>query len=228
MNSFTSIMGLCVGVGLLLIVGIGYKLVWRGVPEQGTSPAPPTSWAGWSITLTVTGVILTVSGGIMYLFYPLDLPGEQSKNFIFGEPSAVFGLLLIAAAAYLWRRGNHLTLDRIYAVLSPIALLVGGIGLVMASNAVGALGNQIFETAPECEPVLGTWPSWIIGPVLTTIITVLPGLGCLAFSAAAWSRKRAAWLLCGTAWTLAGIGLVALGAFVAGAHIFMEYCALSQ
>ncbi|MEV0732390.1 DUF981 family protein [Polymorphospora sp. NPDC050346] len=221
MITYTGAMGTCAGVGLLLLVGLGYRLVWR--------PGPLPGWEGWALSLGSLGAISTALGLHMTLTWPLTLEGEVYKNFVFGEPILILGVLLLAAARWVWRRGPELAegvdglVDVVYAACRPVAVIILVQGAVLASNLVGAVNYKIFSTAPVQEPIFGTWPEPVVSIGLYAIVLALPALGALLLPVGVWLRSRPVLATAGAAWVAAGVGLTLAGVVVYGAHIAMDF-----
>lgn len=214
-------------MALILLVMLGRILVYR--------PAPLVGWEGWALALGSLGVILAVLGGHMTMTWPLGPASVKFKNFLFGEPALVLGVLLVAAAMFLWRRGAELavppengkfTVD-VLAVARPVALIVAAQGLVMVSNTWGSIANGAFSTPPKEEPIFGTWPVWFTSTYHTSMLA-FAALGALAFLPAVWRRSRVAMIVIAVAWGIAGVGYLLAGVTVYGAHIYMHYNLLAS
>lgn len=217
MITYTSLMGLAAGLGMVLITLLGYKLFIK-------KEAIPT-FDGWALSLGGLGGILTALGLHMTLTWPLQSP-ERYKNFMFGEPILLLGVLFLLAAFFLWRRGDLLrkAADSKYltAVMAPMSLIIGGIGLALSALTLAAIQYQVFATAPPQEPILGTWPKPLVNGILTALYA-LPAIGCLVAPFAMRSRNRVLMTITGSAWMLAGIGWIIAAVVVYFTHIAMDF-----
>jgi len=100
---YNTIMAISAGVGLIGIGLLGRQLTNRQA----------VSAEGWSLLFGIVGFILTTLGLIMSVTWPFRLPGTYTGNVLMGEPSVVFGLLLLAASFYLWQRRSIQRLQRL-------------------------------------------------------------------------------------------------------------------
>ncbi|HWC05964.1 MAG TPA: DUF981 family protein, partial [Gemmatimonadota bacterium] len=96
MPTYNTVMAVAAGAALIMLVLFGRELI------RDPSKVVPEAWA---LGFGVVGAILSATGLHMTLTWPLavDFPFD---NIIFGEPSLAFGVLLLAAALYLWRHGS--------------------------------------------------------------------------------------------------------------------------
>ncbi|MEU8264127.1 DUF981 family protein [Micromonospora sp. NPDC048999] len=217
MCMYTTMMGLSAGAGLILVALLGREL-HRG---------EVASLDGWALALGTAGVLLAVSGLHMVLTQSIGLEGEQFKNEFFGGLTAPFGFLLIAAAIFLWRRGDDLLarpdpVGRLYAAAGPPAVLVLGLGLSLIAVTVAAFQHEIFATAPVQEPILGTAPKWLVNAGLSSLFG-LPGVGATLAPIGVWLRNRPLMAISGVAFTAAGAGWMLTGALVYYTHIGMAF-----
>ncbi len=97
MPTYNTVMSVAVGAGLILLVMLGRELL--------RAPGKIVV-EGWSLAFGVLGTILTATGLHMTLTWPLAAGGFPFDNIVFGETSLAFGVLLLAAAFYLWTRGR--------------------------------------------------------------------------------------------------------------------------
>ncbi|MEU3455272.1 DUF981 family protein [Micromonospora sp. NPDC006766] len=206
-------MGVGVGVALILVVLLGRAL------HRGTA----TTLDGWALALGSTGVLLAVSGLHMVLTQSIQVEGEQFKSELFGGMVGPLGLLLIAAAIYLWRRGDELLASpdpvcRLYAVAGPPAVLVLGLGLSLIAITVGAAQHEIFGTAPVQEPILGTAPKALVNFGFTSLFA-LPGIGATLAPLGVWLRSRPLVAASGVALAAAGAGWLLAAVTVFYTHI---------
>jgi len=90
---YNTIMSVAAGVGLLLVVALGRELyLHRSVVAEA-----------WALAFGVLGFLLTITGAHMSFTWPLSSIAPFD-NIIFGEPSLAFGVMLVAAAVFLWSR----------------------------------------------------------------------------------------------------------------------------
>ncbi|GAA3981152.1 DUF981 domain-containing protein [Actinomadura viridis] len=214
---YTTLMGVAAGTALIVLVLLGVEL------HKGKV----TTFGGWALGLAVPGLLLTVTGLHMTLTQSIKLEGEVFKNSIFGELSAAFGVLALAAAFYLWRRGEPLLarpdlVDHLYVIARPVSIMVFGLGLGLLACTIGAFDYQIFATAPQAEPIMGTWPKWLVNTGLSSLLA-LPAVGALLAPVAIWRANRRLLGIAGVAFFAAGVGWVLTGALVYYTHIAMDF-----
>jgi len=102
-------------------------------------------------------------------------------NIMFGEPALAFGVLLAAAAFFLWRKhelfedlreGNRISehaIAQIAAVLRPVSVWIFATGLMMASLTVAISYYQLGKAPPQ-EPISGLFSqSWIETAFLSVV-----------------------------------------------------------
>lgn len=210
---YNTIMGICAGVGLLLVVWFGYELL------QGHSIV----FEGWALAFGIVGLIMFATGLHMTLTWPIAFIAPWDDIY-FGETCLAFGTLLLAVAFYLWKRapafeelevsGNpgpgrpDLVLDRIRAVLIPNSLFVFALGLVCVAIGFFPIAYPVYAAPPQ-EPISGHFSGY---PRLESTAFALLywaiALGCLLFPFAVRTLQR--WMLWVIAivWGLPGIGLV--------------------
>jgi hypothetical protein len=124
MPTYNTLMAVAAGAALLLLVGLGHRL----------GKGHPTEPDGWALAFGVLGLILTATGLHMTLTWPLAGQGFPADNVIFGEPALAFGVMLLAASGYLWRRGAEVLSGPdpqagAARVAGPLSLFVLGMGL---------------------------------------------------------------------------------------------------
>lgn len=225
MITYTTLMGLGVGLALPLVVVLGYRLLYRRVPVA--------SFDGWALAFTGLGAVLTALGLHMSLAWPLVNP-ERFKNFMFGEPVVVLGILLLLAGVYLWRRGPNIAedlaaggpragraLDRVEDVLRPVTWVVFGLGLALGALTVAAFQYEVFASAPPQEPLFGDYPA--AGNLVLCLLYALPALGCLLVPFANLGRRRWVAALGGGSLLLAGLGWLAVAVIVYYTHVALDF-----
>lgn len=133
MPTYNTVMAVAAGAGLILVVALGRTLL------RGRRIVPD----GWALAFGTLGLLLATTGLHMTLTWPLAAGGFAFDNIIFGEPSLVFGVLLLAAALYLWKRGDALAghenpAAHVARVAEPVSVLVFGMGLASFGIAAAA------------------------------------------------------------------------------------------
>lgn len=209
------------GVGLLLVVALGVN-AWRRTAIAAE---------GWSLSFAILGVILTVLGFVMSITWPYRVAGAADGNILFGEPSIAFGLLLLAASFYTWRRRsvferlcstNQREADNAYAeliqVLKPISVFVFAVGLIMTACAVAWIRYRL-GAAPPSEPISGRFGQYkTIESTFMGVLYGLVALGALLFPLSA-GRKRNILRVIAFCWIVSGVVFLVFGAFNYYTHI---------
>ncbi|MFB7556346.1 DUF981 family protein [Streptomyces brevispora] len=214
MPTYNTIMSLAAGVGLLLVVALGYQIL------TGKSVVPDS----WALAFGVLGLILFATGLHMTLTWPLAGQGFPFDNVIFGEPSLAFGVLLLAASLYLWKRGAALEASgdrpRTVAVLSgPVSLLVFGLGLACLAIAAAGWKYTLFAAPPE-EPISGEFADHpLLEASFMSMLYVLVGVGAILFPLVLRRRGGAVAWVVGVCWTLGGLAFLLFGALNYFTHI---------
>ena len=220
MPTYNTIMAVAVGAGLIGLVMLGRQLL--------TSPQEVET-DGWALTFGVLGGILTATGLHMTLTWPLAAGGFPFDNIIFGETSLGFGVLLLAAALYLWKRGaaalaSSKPVETLARVAQPITVFVGGLGLSLIAIAVAGIKYQLFAAPPE-EPISGEFANHpMVEATFMSLLIAIVGLGALAFAvlvnrlrstgtAGVWAR------ITGWLWLVAGVLFLLFGAMNFFTHI---------
>ncbi|MFQ6227808.1 DUF981 family protein [Nocardia sp. NPDC002869] len=225
MITYTTLMGVAAGLGMLLLCTLGYHLYKQeGLPTLD----------GWAFSFAALGGILTVLGGHMTLTWPLQSP-ERFKNFMFGEPLLLFGVLLIAGAVFLRRNGNALLELRqkddgnnefgsyLLALLRPVVWIAFAMGLVLAACTIAAFRYDVFATAPPQEPFFGTGPVKDFLSVALCLLYALPAVACLLVPLVFYTRNRAAMAVSGITLFVSGAGWLATAVLVYYTHIGMDF-----
>lgn len=218
MPTYNTIMSVAAGAALLGIVWFGRSLL-KGQPLNAE---------GWALSFGVTGGILTTTGLHMTLTWPFAkyFPFD---NIIFGETSLGFGVLLLAAAFYLWRRGAALEasgepLAKIRQVSRPMSFFVFGLGLGLLAIAVAGIVFQLFAAPPE-EPISGAFADypWVEAIFMSGLFGLV-GVGAVLWPFAIWKANVASkisalqWCV-GLTWAVAGIAFLLFGALNFFTHI---------
>ncbi len=179
---YNTLIGVAAGMTLITIPILARKLLIR---REAIAPE------GWSLVLGVNGIILTFLGGLMSVTWPLT--ANTPINIMFGEPTLLLGVLLLAAALFLWLR-KGIVIDvagtakqaandahaYIVKVLQPVSWLLFALGLVLLSCALAIWRFQIVGAAPAAEPITGLLNKWpVIENTFFVILYVLPAIGLL-------------------------------------------------
>ena len=218
MPTYNTIMSIAAGAGLLLLVSLA-----RSLHRDSTFRAE-----GWALGAGVLGFILTLTGAHMTLTWPFAkyFPFD---NIIFGETSLGFGVLLLAAAFYLWKRAKLLaeSEDRAAeaaAAAKPLGIFVFGLGLALFGIATAGIVFQLFA-APAEEPISGAfaqWP-WLEATFMSGLFALI-GVGAVLFPFALKSFEQDRPLsgvakTTGVVWVVAGIAFLLFGALNFYTHI---------
>jgi hypothetical protein len=210
--TYNTIMSLAVGCGLLLLVALGCELL-RG-RELSTD--------GYGIGFGVLGLVLTITGAHMTLTWPLAALAPFD-DIIFGETGLAFGLLMLAAAFYLWRRGTALTGDdgmrRAARVATPVSVFVFALGLALFAITAAGLRYRLFAAPPQ-EPISGMFAEHpIVEATFMSCLIALVGVGAVLFPFGLATRGRIVLGVIGAVWTVAGVVFVLFGALNFFTHI---------
>jgi uncharacterized membrane protein len=188
---YNTVMGLAASAGLLLLV----------VFTQRGARAPTNVRQAWAVVFGTLGGVLTVLAVHVNVEWPL----LGAANIIFGEPSLMFGVLLLAAAAIIYRTPVEETRD--------LSELEGG-------ASVSDLWNV--EPLPQ-ELAVALRPVAYVG-ALSGVMVVLLGWGGAAFGEIVFRPPASEWptgLVAGTGleivymvvtYTLLGAGAMVLPA----------------
>lgn len=215
MPTYNTIMSVAAGAGLLLVVAFA---------RRANDPDRPLGAEGWAMAFGVLGTILTLTGLHMTLTWPLAAGGFPFDNIIFGEPSLAFGVLLLFAAFYLWRRAERLeeAPDRPAAVASaagPVSVFVLGMGLAAIAIAFAGVGYELFAAPPE-EPISGEFADYpMIEAVFISGLYALVGVGGVLFPFALKPGPNAAQKVMSVCWFLSGLAFLLFGAMNFFTHI---------
>ncbi len=215
MPTYNTIMAVAVGAGVVGLVWLGRELLRSPgdvVPE------------GWALSFGVLGLVLTTTGLHMTLTWPLAAGGFPFDNIIFGETSLAFGVLLLAAALYIWFRGAAVlatpgALEHLRKVARPVSVFVLGMGLGLIGIAVAGVKYQLFAAPPE-EPISGEFAEWpLVEAIFMSGLIAIVGLGAILFPFALRSIRNGLWTAIGWLWGIAGVVFIAFGALNFFTHI---------
>ncbi|EUJ39352.1 DUF981 family protein [Brochothrix campestris] len=113
----------------------------------------------------VPGLLLVITGLHMTLTWPLAKIGYAYAAIIFGEPSLVFGILLLVLSWHLWR--TRLLRPTTYKIaliakMLPQRLFIVSLGGVLLAIAVAGVTYRLFA-ASAAEPLMSLFAnySWI-------------------------------------------------------------------
>ena len=146
---YNTLMGVAAGTALLMVPLLARKL------HRRESIAPE----GWALAFGILGLILTFLSGLMTVTWPLNV--NPPINIMFGEPTLVLGLLMQAAAWFMWKRPEVFrnvegeSLDFLLRVLAPVSWLVFVLGLVLLSCTLAVFRFGFVGAAPAEEPISG-------------------------------------------------------------------------
>ena len=146
---YNTLMGVAAGTALLMVPLLARKL------HRRESIAPE----GWALAFGILGLILTFLSGLMTVSWPLNV--NPPINIMFGEPTLVLGLLMQAAAWFMWKRPEAFrdiegeSLDFLLRVLAPVSWLVFVLGLVLLSCTLAVFRFGFVGAAPAEEPISG-------------------------------------------------------------------------
>lgn len=217
MPTYNTIMSVAAGAGLILLVMLGRQLITRRTPLVTE---------GWSLAFGVLGLILSTTGLHMTLTWPLAAGGFPFDNIIFGETSLGFGVLLLAASFYLWKRGAELTAaenpaERLSAVARPLSVFILGLGLALFAIAIAGVTYQLFAAPPQ-EPISGAFADYpLVEAIFMSGLFALIGIGAVLFPFAltVTTRASATQKIIGVVWGLAGVAFLLFGAMNFFTHI---------
>ncbi|MFI6520562.1 DUF981 domain-containing protein [Spirillospora sp. NPDC050679] len=215
MPTYNTIMAVAAGAGLLLVVALGRRLL---------DPRQTVETTGWALAFGALGALLTATGLHMTLTWPLAGQGFPFDNVIFGEPALAFGVMLLAAALFLWKRGEVLALgpERVALVgrlAGPLSVFVLGMGLACFGIAAAGWKYQLFAAPPE-EPISGAFADYpMLEASFISGLYVLVGVGAVLFPFAL--RRPDNWMtkVIGVVWGLAGLAFLLFGALNYFTHI---------
>lgn len=174
------------------------------------------SLAGWGWTFAALGLVLFTTGLHMSLTWPLqNVPDElvqhccAADNIVFGEPSVLFGALLLVAGIGLVRldRGTPVEADEVRRFARPLAFAAALAGLTLVPIAMAGIVYGMW-TAPEAEPVAGAFKDTILETAYVATCYLLTAVAAV-LAPFVPSRPRAA-RVAAAASVLAGLGWLAI------------------
>lgn len=218
MPTYNTLMSVAAGAALMSLVFFACTL----------NREKDVHFEAWALAFAVPGSILTITGIHMTLTWPFAVY-FPFDNIIFGETSFGFGVLLLALAFYLWKRGavagasgdaaRHLA-----RVAKPVSLFIFGLGLALVAIALAGVTFKLFAAPPE-EPITGAFADypWIEAIGMSGLFAIV-GVGALLFPFAlgdfsANSRLNGRQRIVGWAWGVSGLGFFLFGALNFFTHI---------
>jgi uncharacterized membrane protein len=218
MPTYNTIMSVSAGAGLLSLLVFARQLT--GEPE--------IDLRAWSMAFAVPGFILTVTGVHMTLTWPMAkyFPFD---NIIFGETSFGFGVLLLAAAFYLWTQAAMIVANGDAARMlarsaQSMSLFIIGMGLSLIAIAGAGMYNKLFAAPPE-EPISGMFASypWIEATFISGMFALV-GIGAILLplalrELAKGTDRSPVQSVIGICWGLTGLGFLLFGALNFFTHI---------
>ena len=207
MTLYNTIVGLAAGVGLLLVSQLLKQFANAGAIQP----------EGFALAFGITGSIQTVLGLTISVMWPYTK--VLHANIMMGEPALAFGLLLVAAAFFLWRKrdvvvdlgqGNEKSaraLAYLINVLRPVSVWIFAAGLMMASLVVAIVYYQLGHAPPQ-EPISGYFADSWVEPAFLALLWGLISIGALfaPITLIKWNRNLVN--LIGICWSVAGALLV--------------------
>lgn len=218
MPTYNTIMSVSAGSALMSLVYFARALVREKAIDLES----------WALAFAVPGFILTATGLHMSLTWPMAKYFPYD-NIIFGETSLGFGVLLLAAAWYLWRRSPALLGSGdpalgLARVVRPLSTFIVGMGLALIAIAAAGLVFQLFAAPPE-EPISGRFAShpWIEAIFMSGMFAFV-GIGAVLFPFALRGLTTGAEYgsvqrIVGFVWWLSGLGFLLFGALNFFTHI---------
>lgn len=218
MPTYNTIMAVAAGSGLISFVHFARDL------KRGTD----VHLESWALALAVPGFILAITGVHMTLTWPFAKYFPYD-NIIFGETSFAFGVLLLAATFYLWRRGSGVMASGdparyLARVAKPLSLFVFGMGLALCAIAMAGLVFKLFAAPPQ-EPISGMFAGypWIEATFMSGLFGLV-GIGALVFPFALrgfahGSADTVAQRITGWFWVIGGAAFFVFGALNFFTHI---------
>jgi uncharacterized membrane protein len=218
MPTYNTIMSVAAGGALISLVCFGRALIRE----------KDLHLESWALAFAVPGFVLTVTGMHMSLTWPMAkyFPFD---NIIFGETSFGFGVLLLAVAFYLWKRGSVVIASgdpaRYMArVARPVSVFVLGMGLALIAIAMAGLVFRLFA-APAEEPISGKFADypWFEAICMSGLFGLV-GIGAVLFPLAVRDSSTGSQVTglkrtIGYVWGLSGLGFFLFGALNFFTHI---------
>jgi uncharacterized membrane protein len=215
---YNTIVGLAAGVGLLLVA----RLLKQFANGEKVQPE------GFALAFGITGFVQTVLGLTISVMWPYTK--VLHANIMMGEPALAFGVLLVAAAVFLWRQrdvigelgqGNEKSAKAsayVVAVLRPVSVWIFATGFMMASLVVAIVYYQLGHAPPQ-EPISGYFTDTWVETAFLALVWGLISLGALLSPAAISKSNRKLVNVARLCWSVAGALLVLFSAMNYFTHI---------
>lgn len=222
-----TVVGVAAGIGLIGIARIVRALL-LAPPVAEETWSEGFSAEGWALVFAPVGFILTAMGLAITIGWPYRVPAVFDANILFGEPALAFGVLLLAAAFYLWSQRGVISPNRLWRALGPVSLYIFALGLVMGACAISWWRFEL-GAAPPTEPISGTIVGGhaLVESIPLFVLYGLVSLGALLFPLLTAGRAGAAnvgWL---TPKRQATIGQIVYWTWLVAGVIFMLFSALN-
>jgi len=208
----------------LIGVAAGTALVLVPILARRVRRGEPVAAQGWALAFGTLGLMLTFLSGLMTVTWPLN--AKPQVNIIFGEPTLFLGVLLLAAALFLWRNPGVFseTEDEspvgLHRVLEPASWLVFVLGVILAACTVAIFRFSAIGGAPAQEPIMGVFSkSPAVENTLVGLIYALAAVGTLLAPWAARNFDTAVARAAGWCMLVSGVVLVAYSAMNYYTHV---------
>ncbi|WP_084480505.1 DUF981 family protein [Nocardia grenadensis] len=207
---YNTLMGISAGVSLLLVVSLGRKIL----------EGKPSDFDGYALALGINGALLTFLGGHMTVEWPFSVVPQA--NIVFGEGSLALGVLLLAAAFYLWKirsRAGGEDIASLFTTMRPVSYLVAAVGAGMAAIGVAGIKYQLFGAPPE-EPITGRFAdSPMVESVFISTLFFLIAAGAVLTPAFTKNSNRVVGLVIAICWCLSGTAWIVFSVLNYFTHI---------
>ena len=228
---YNTIMAVAAGLALVLLVVMVFHISrGRWIVREA-----------WAAAFVVLGAILTFTGGVMTVTWPLE-PPTQFDNIVFGEPCLALGVMLLVGAYLLGSRrfwpddagggaggsvaGAEAVREswwRLVALVSPLSWFAGAMGLGLFGIAAAGIQYQLFA-APPSEPISGEFANHpLLEATFISTLYALMGIGCVLLPVALTRRRElkqdVLWRVIAVCWLVAGVVWIAFGALNYFTHI---------
>lgn len=214
---YNTIMAVCVGISLILLVSFFNKLQNETLEKIES----------YILAFIVPGIILCITGIHMTLTWPISKLGLPYDDIIFGEPSFAFGVLLVVFSLFLIHRYKlglkkdnvnkkefFLSLKQdLPIILQPLSLFIAAMGLACIAIAIAGITYKLFA-APASEPISGMFANYpLVEATFVSSLYALVGIGAVTFyfaikqnaSKIFFEITKKCWLISGVIFALFGI-----------------------
>jgi hypothetical protein len=221
---YNTVMGVAAGLALIMVPLLARNLYMR----------KSVSGEGWALSFGVLGFILALLGGLMSTTHPLFV--NPPINIVFGEPTFFLGLLLLAAAIFLWARrdviadvgsSNKKVSDDAYMyikkVAAPVSWVVFGLGLILLSCTLAILRFELVGGAPPIEPITGNLSGHpAVENTFFVLLYGLPAIGCLLVPRAVRNLAGKAGRIVLWTFMISGVAFLLFGAMNYYTHVGLQ------